>query len=289
MHADQVIADADRMMIDSFPQTFEFVEQLRHTAGMQKYAYLLEEKLKKESNKCEQWLEKFVTKHPAMLKVKEHVRILSKINDPVLIQGETGTGKELLARALHNNRKGQFIAVNCAGLPDNLVESELFGYEKGSFTGADRDGRDGLLIKAVNGTIFLDEIGDLSLASQAKVLRAIQEMSIRRVGGVDEQEISCRFVCATHWNLTERVKKGFFREDLYWRISTFTLNTLPLINRPEDISEIVAELDDGKLGSDEALLEWCNKYIRPAELTGNVRSLQQIMRRFLVFNETPKV
>jgi len=148
-------------------------------------------------NRCKHWLDKFITCHPQMLELKLMVEKLTTINDSVLIQGETGTGKELLARALHGERKGQFIEINCAGLPEYLIESELFGHTKGAFTGADKE-TVGLVELSADGTLFLDEIGELPLGVQAKLLRVLADKRIRKVGGKDFLgPINFRLVCAT--------------------------------------------------------------------------------------------
>ena len=192
------------------------------------------------SKGTEFWLSRFITRSSSMMTMKDNVRKLAPLSDVVLIQGDSGTGKELIARALHGERKGKFIPVNCAGFPEQLIESELFGHAKGAFTGADKD-KQGLLAEAKDGTLFLDEIGDLSFVLQAKLLRAIQENKIRRVGDNNEQPITCRFVCATHHKLVDLVKANKFRDDLYWRISTFTLEIRPLKSRPDDIEPIIKE------------------------------------------------
>jgi len=230
------------------------------------------------------WLSKFITHTPSMMTMKDHVRKLAPLTDPVLIQGDSGTGKELIAHALHGQRKGKFIPVNCAGLPEHLIESELFGHSKGSFTGADKE-KVGMLLEAKDGTLFLDEIGDLTLQLQAKLLRTIQESKIRPVGTNIEIDINCRFICATHHKLFEQMRKDLFRDDLYWRISTFTLDIKPLSIRTGDIIPIMQSLDpEGKLNLNEI------SYIadRPAEyLSGNVRSLQQIVRRYQILGVKP--
>lgn len=223
------------------------------------------------------WLSKFITKDPDMIAVKDDVIKLAKIDDEVLITGESGTGKELIARALIGNRKGQVIAVNCSGIPDTLVESSLFGYVKGAFTGADNQ-RQGLCANASDGILFLDEIGELPMSVQAKLLRAIQEKVITRVGGKDEEKISCRFVCATHRNIKKMVEEDKFRLDLYARISTFELHLKPLRDRKCDVEPIINNMKGGP-----AFLEALatnKRTIGDLDLRLNVRSLEQYVKRY---------
>lgn len=232
----------------------------------------------------EQWLAKFITNNSKMLELKDHIRKLAPVNDPVLIFGETGTGKELLAHALHGDRKGKFVAINCAGLPAALIESELFGHEKDSFTGANKL-KIGMLEEAENGTVFLDEIGDLAYETQAKLLRATNEMKIRRVGANGEIPISCRIVSATHRDLEDWVTQDKFREDLFYRISTIILKPTPLRQRSGDIPKILEYLDREECGID-GYNEFASR-IDVNRLKGNVRSLQQIYRRFILLETQP--
>lgn len=240
---------------------------------------------KAESNRTEFYLSQFITNDPKMLSMKEKATKLALVDDPVLIQGPSGTGKELIAKALHHeSRSGVFIPINCAGLPENLIESELFGHVRGSFTDAGKD-KEGILESAHDGTVFLDEIGDLSCALQAKLLRAIQEKRIRRVGANEERPISCRFVSATHHELLSQVKASTFRNDLYWRISTFILETTPLAERTRDIQPIIESLDYDKRIPDVPL--FCSKITNLAIDRGNVRVLQQLVRRWYVLGIMP--
>ena len=215
-----------------------------------------------------------------MDKVKKLILKVAKSNSTVLIRGESGTGKELIARSIHQNspRKDKnFVAVNCGALTESLLEAELFGHTKGSFTGAMADRR-GLWEEAEGGTLFLDEIGETSLAMQVKLLRALQEGEIRRVGSTNNRKIDARIIAATNRNLEEEVKNGNFREDLFYRLSVVTLNVPPLRERPTDISILVekflskARKNVGKENlrfSEDAL-----KTLQTYEWKGNVRELE---------------
>lgn len=239
-------------------------------------------------------LRDFVTVNPKLIVMKKEVELLSEIPDPVLIVGPTGTGKELIAAALHGDRPGKFIPINCAGIPENLIESELFGHVKGSFTGAHQD-KVGLLQAAYDGTIFLDELGELPMPVQAKLLRALNEKKIRRVGdATDEINITCRIVAATHRDIKgSMIPAGMFREDLYWRIAMFTIEIPPLSGRPEDIMPIVKHIiirDKGLVKHDiEDIEDFCYIISKNREkLSGNVRQLQKIVRNFHVLGKLPE-
>lgn len=249
-------------------------------------------KLIETGNSTDAWLDRFITNDKAMLLMKERVRRMALVTDEVLISGETGTGKELIALALHGDKDAKIVSENCAGWPEHLIESELFGHKKGAFTGADTDNK-GLMLEAGSGTLFLDEIGELQLSVQAKLLRALQSRRIRAVGSTDYKNIMCRIVCATNRNLHEMYLAGEFRKDLYARISTLKIELSPLSERTEDIELIIASLKDGP----EFLKAWHEKkeeleqgdtprtLLLEAPL--NVRSLQQYVRRWKVLGELP--
>jgi len=217
---------------------------------------------------ADQWLEKFITQDVEMLALKRIVSRLAGYEDTVLIHGESGTGKELIARALHGQRKGKFVDVNCGGFPEHLFESEMFGHVKGAFTGAYAD-KTGLIAQANNGTLFIDEIAELPMFMQTKLLRVIQERVFRRVGGVVNEPFTTRIVAATHARLRDNPR---FREDLYWRISTVELEITPLRERLGDVPLILNSM--GYTGA--ALV--CSDPVN--FLRGNVRELQRIARRY---------
>ena len=229
----------------------------------------------------------------------EVFRMLDKVTDlpvPVLILGESGTGKELIARALHFNSgraaKGRFVAENCAALPETLLESELFGYTKGSFTGADRD-KEGLFGMASGGTIFLDEIGEISLAMQAKLLRVLEEGEVRPIGAKQSKKVDFRLVAATNKDLAEEVRAGKFRQDLYFRINVVTIKLPPLRDRKEDIPILVDHFL--KRASDESHMQppKLDRGVLRALMTytwpGNVRELENKIKKVVALSDGKKV
>jgi two-component system NtrC family response regulator len=213
----------------------------------------------------------------------------------VMLLGESGTGKELLARGLHESSarsKQRFVAINCAAIPDTLLESELFGYERGAFTGANKQ-TPGRIETANKGTLFLDEIGDLPASLQAKLLRFLQERTVERLGGREEIPVDVRIVCATHQNLRERIAAGSFREDLFYRLAEIVVTVPPLRDRPGDavllahalVRRIADEQKRGRLGiSDEALAA-----IERHRWPGNVRELENVIKRAVILADGPVI
>lgn len=231
---------------------------------------------------------------PVMEHLFEQIRRISQTQEPVLITGESGVGKELVARSIHHcgpRAKGPFIAVNCAGFPKDLIESELFGYLKGAFTGAVQD-KSGLFSQAAGGTLFLDEIGELPLELQAKLLRVVQERAFRPVGGTQERPVDVHIVAATNRDLQQEIAENRFREDLFFRLETFAVEVPPLRKRGQDIDHLIAHFiaeysaDSQKPipGIDQEALEVLRAYPYP----GNIRELQSILRRCLLFAEEGK-
>jgi len=206
----------------------------------------------------------------------------------VLLLGESGTGKELLARAVHDlspRRAERFVAINCAAIPDNLLESELFGYEKGAFTGAARQ-TIGKIETANRGTLMLDEIGDLPLGLQVKILRFLQERVIERVGGRDEIEIDVRIVCATHQDLKTLIKEGRFREDLYYRLAEIVVEIPPLRARQGDAA-LLAHAFVQRFAAEQKRRSMTLRYDAVAAIEahtwpGNVRELENCIRRAVI-------
>ena len=225
---------------------------------------------------------------PQMQGVCKAVEKVAPSDATVLLLGESGTGKELAARALHNlgqNKAGRFVAINCAAIPDTLLESELFGYEKGAFTGANKQTK-GKIEHADGGTLFLDEMGDLPLALQAKLLRFLQERVIERVGGRDPIPVNTRVVCATHQNLREKIENGEFREDLFYRISEIPLEIPPLRDREGDII-VLARFFFEKFNEDHGrkLRGFTREALAAMEgyaWPGNVRELQNRIKRAVI-------
>lgn len=226
---------------------------------------------------------------PEMEKVRHMIARVARSQATVFIHGESGTGKEVAARAIHeqsSRSEGPFIAVNCGAIPENLVESEFFGYKKGAFTGANQD-TDGLFVAASGGTLFLDEVADLPLAMQVKLLRAIQERAVRPIGSDREEVIDTRIISATHHNLAEKVKAGEFREDLYYRLNVIGINMPPLRERQGDV-EILARFLLNKLarngGYPEAhFAEAAMQKLCAYHFPGNVRELENVLERALTF------
>jgi two-component system response regulator HydG len=232
---------------------------------------------------------------PPMQDMYSKIRKVAPTDSNVLIQGESGTGKELVARALHNlsrRAKAPMISVNCAAIPESLIESELFGHEKGAFTGASA-GRAGLVEAADGGTLFLDEIGELPLEAQARLLRVLQEGEIRRVGSVQSQKVDVRLIAATHRDLKSLAKVGQFREDLYYRLHVIALKLPALRERGADVNEIAnaflarQSLKAGR--NDLRFAPDAEHAIRHYSWPGNVRELENAVERAVILCESPDI
>lgn len=227
-----------------------------------------------------------ITRNSKMEYLKKVSRMAAETNSTVLITGESGTGKELFAHAIHRasyRKEEAFIAINCAAIPKDLLESELFGYDNGAFTGAKKEGKVGKFELANGGTIFLDEIGDMPLEMQAKILRVLESKEFERIGSNKKISFEARVVAATNENIEEAVKKGKFRDDLYYRLNVINIEIPPLRERPEDIEPIAEDilkylLKEMKLGkkqiSSDAL-----KVLKNYNWPGNVRELRNVLER----------
>ncbi|MCQ6259839.1 sigma-54 dependent transcriptional regulator [Pseudomonas sp. Q11] len=232
---------------------------------------------------------------PPMQDLYSKIRKVAPTDSNVLVQGESGTGKELVARALHNlsrRAKAPMISVNCAAIPESLIESELFGHEKGAFTGASA-GRAGLVEAADGGTLFLDEIGELPLEAQARLLRVLQEGEIRRVGSVQSQKVDVRLIAATHRDLKSLAKIGQFREDLYYRLHVIALKLPALRERGADVNEIanafLARQSARVNRTDLTFAPDAEQAIRHYAWPGNVRELENAVERAVILCESPEI
>jgi two-component system response regulator PilR (NtrC family) len=227
-------------------------------------------------------LQSLIGDSPSMQQVRAMIEKLARSQAPIYISGESGSGKELAARLIHSRSAraaGTFVPVNCGAIPENLMESEFFGYRKGAFTGADSE-REGFFQAASGGTLFLDEVADLPLAMQVKLLRAIQEKRVRKVGSVTEDPVDVRIICATHRNLRELVDKGAFRQDLYYRLNVIELRMPPLRERLEDISPLVDAILRRVFGENTPKLSsGALKALEFYSFPGNVRELENILER----------
>lgn len=246
----------------------------------------------KRVNKAKYALNSIISKNKSMEKLKELTKRTANTNSNVLILGESGTGKELFAHAIHNNSRRRdfpFIKVNCAAIPYDLLESELFGYEEGSFTGAKKGGKIGKFKAAHGGTIFLDEIGELPMNMQVKLLRVLQDKEIEKIGSNYSEKINVRVISATNRNLEKMISQGNFRSDLYYRLNVVNINIPPLRHRKEDIPILSKHLVQ-KISKEEDIyvediahdtIQYLTKYDWP----GNVRELENILERAINFLE----
>jgi transcriptional regulator of aroF, aroG, tyrA and aromatic amino acid transport len=248
--------------------------------------------ISKLQTRDEQGIDNIIGRSASILLLKEQTARFAELELPVLINGETGTGKELVARALHNasnRQQAPFLALNCAALPEHLLESELFGYANGAFTGAQKGGKPGLLELAEGGTLFLDEIAEMSPYLQAKLLRFLQDFKFRRLGGTKELQANIRVLSATHQNLLAMIGKQKFREDLFYRLNVLNLNSPPLRERSEDIALIArhfvvlaaTQMNLKQPIIDESAIQLLSSHQWP----GNIRELQNVLFRAVALNE----
>lgn len=272
------------------PIIHEEIKQIVRNAlkqrALQRENLLLKKELKRHYD-----FSHIIGESPAIKKIIEEVKKIANAKSNVLLLGETGTGKELIARAIHfssNRAEKPFIPINCSAIPENLLESELFGHVRGAFTGAVSSKR-GLFEEANGGTVFLDEIGDLSLTLQAKLLRVLEDQEIRPIGGIQSVKVDIRFISAINKNLLQLVREGKFREDLFYRLNVISIVLPPLRERGEDIEllsryfieKYSKELGKEVKGIDENALRLLKKYHWP----GNIRELQNVIERAVLITE----
>jgi DNA-binding NtrC family response regulator len=261
------------------------------TITMRKEIQALHAKYLKENLPC------FIGESNAIQDVMELVTKVAQSPDtPVLIQGETGTGKEVIAKAIHYkspNFKGPMVAVNCAAVPKELIESELFGYEKGAFTGAEKAGKAGLVEEAAEGTLFLDEIGDLSMEAQAKLLRFLEQGEYYRVGGTKKHAVKTRLISATNKDLLSLVDKGLFRLDLYHRFAVVRLEVPSLSQRPDDIipmaKQFLVEFSQKFNKTFNGISPQAEAALKAYRWPGNVRELKNLIERGVLLSAGPEL
>ncbi len=311
--ARKLIPEIPTIMISAYASPETAIEAMKEGAydylpkpfNIEEMCLVIEEALKKRKQKYLEATEDIqeedeftlhfsllIGESPQMKKVYDLIEKVSQVDSNVLIRGESGTGKELVARAIHNlsrRRDYPFVSVNCAGVPDSLIESELFGYKKGAFTGADQD-KKGLVEFAQKGTLFLDEVGELSPLIQVKLLRVIQEKTIRRLGDTEDRHVDVRIIAATHRNLEDMVVKGTFREDLYYRLNVIPITLPPLRERGKDI-ELLAKFFlkkySRKLGKRiHKISSYAMDILRSYQFPGNVRELENIIERGVALEQT---
>ncbi len=269
--------------------------------ALKKEVQLREEQSRKYQEELELYRREYmqpplmISKNPGMQKLLKLASAVSDVDSTVLLTGESGVGKGLISRYIHscsNRSKGPFIKIDCGTIPETLFESEIFGYEKGAFTGAEKTGKIGLLELANGGTVFLDEIGEMPLSMQPKILRAIQDRQIRRVGGEDLRNLDVRIIAATNIDIEKMVEEKLFREDLYYRLNVVPIHIPPLRERPEDILPLV----NGMMETINKKYGW-NKKIDVAVIKrmilypwpGNVRELENLIERLMVSTEETTV
>jgi len=272
-----------------FPYRDEIKELVRKFNSLQNKLSYYEDELKKASREIFD-VSNIIAESPGMIRVLNEAKKVSRGSSTVLITGESGTGKELIARAIHaysERRKCPFIMVNCAAIPENLLESELFGYAPGAFTGADRNGKPGRFELADKGAVFLDEIGDMSLNLQAKLLRVLQERSFERLGSTKTINVDVRIISATNKDLEKAIKEGSFREDLFYRLNVINLRLPPLRERPEDIEPLVGHIIDRLNRIMRTNITGVSvdamKILKDYHWPGNIRELENVLERAVNF------
>ena len=303
IHAQEFLEAANMDSIgESFPLKYngEIVGGISVFNNILKYSKLLSRL--KRSEEMNEYLQEQLGNLATMQHSKEFITVnrhmkqvlglavkVAKSDATVLIRGESGTGKEVMAKILHENsarREGPFVKVNCAAIPDNLLESELFGYAGGAFTGAKKEGKAGKFEMAQGGTIFLDEIGDMDVNMQVKILRVLQEREVERIGSNKVISLDVRIVAATNQNLEGLIQAGKFRQDLYYRLNVIELDILPLRERREDISLLVHFLMQKMAGEDLDVTPEAMSILYHYDWPGNVRELQNVVEHACILRSS---
>jgi transcriptional regulator with PAS, ATPase and Fis domain len=288
----EIVGVFGRVLFKDLSDVYSFYEKLNNT----KKELSLYQQALAENHQSKYSTDDIVTVNPQMKLLKEMVQRVAKTNSGVLLLGESGTGKELFAHAIHRAGKRSqtpFVSVDCGTIPADLLESELFGYEPGAFTGANREGRIGLFKTADHGTLFLDEIGELSLALQVKLLRFLQEKEVKRIGSNVTEKVDVRIVAATNRDLQEMIKQGKFRSDLYYRLSIVSLTLPPLRDRKEDIGLLANHFIEKvclrenlqKIMISNAAIQCMEDYDWP----GNIRELENVLESTINFIGQDKI
>ncbi|WP_446898641.1 sigma-54 interaction domain-containing protein [Clostridium sp. LBM24168] len=272
-------------------ELYELKEQLKKNRELTEKYYSQLEAMRNQLLKFSD----IIVKDEKMLNILKMARKVAKVDTTVLLLGETGVGKEKIAKYIHKNSKRNnksFIKIDCGCVPYSLIESELFGYEKGAFTGANREGKIGLFELADCGTIFLDEVGELPLDMQVKLLRVLQEGEIKKVGGTDTIKIDVRVIAATNRNLEEMVKKKTFREDLYYRLNVVPITILPLRERRDDIEPLIEHfmaVFNKKYDFNKIITHGAVDSLKEYKWPGNVRELKNIIERVMIMSTGDKI
>lgn len=267
-------------------ELYELKEELEEKERLAKKYYLELQQIRMQLQNSEE----IIAEDIKMLQIIQIAKKVALTDTTVILLGETGVGKEEVAKLIYRNslrKNKQFISINCGAMPENLIELEMFGYEKGSFTGASKEGKMGLFEVADGGTVFLDEIGELSPAVQAKLLRVLQEHEIKRIGGLSSIKVDVRIVAATNRNLEEMVKQNKFRKDLYYRLNVVPITIPPLRERRQDIFPMIryflAEINN-KYNLKKSFGAEALKYLYEYDWPGNVRELKNIVERVIVMS-----
>lgn len=281
MNGDYVVVSVNPLIHSG--KLYGAVAIIRKYSDTEKKQHILRKQLIGKGHKAKYKFDDILGKSSAIIKCKDIAKRMAKSNSSIMITGETGTGKELFAQAIHNGspRKNyQFVAVNCGALPESLLESELFGYEEGAFTGARKGGKPGLFELAHNGTLFLDEIAEIPMNLQVKLLRVLQEREVARIGGDRIINVDIRIIAATNKDLKKMVEKGEFRKDLYYRLNVLPLKIPPLRSRKEDILFFIGKVKK-EFNSDFEFTEKAKELLLSHDWDGNVRELRNYVEYFV--------